>query len=972
MKNLFIFRAFSDALIRHCKKPYAFSLVEMLMALLVASLLLAALAPVMTRRMNENLHVTGEFSHSGSSITKEIGYRDAEYCNEIVYDDSGNELYCEGQYTVPAGFQNITVTAIGGGGGGGTAPASGYVEYGNEGGTNTFTVPAMVDELEATLISGGGGGGAGGQAVVNTPYESSVGEFTWNVPAVAKNKYIIATGCGGGGGGGGFVTANFISGAMGGLGGGGGYFSKATLASNNSYTIIVGGGGGGGASGGGSSAYVNTYVGTGDYHRGYNGTGGGGGGGGADNWNDSGSTGGLGGKNGGTGGYASGQYLGRGGERGDTTLSSNSDGNNGVTGSDSAGGTGASSGGTARWLNFKTPAGVNIPHGQGGGGGGGSATGYGGGGGGGGCGSCGGGGGGGATIFGTRSNPIFLAAGGGGGGGGTIDDYDYDAGWTPMADEKYFNGTDGNGARRHGGGGGGGGGGGTGGGNGGIGARAHVGHAGNGANASGYLASTIFGSNYCNGGTAFQDRAKSWLRNAVKGESGKPGAMRITYLDYGPGGSGGGSGQLAPLQTLTVTPNEKLSVYIGKGAAGGTAGKITSSNNINNIAVSPTKGNGGGDASAGDVIRTKILRNSNPVLITCIDYHQCGAYGGSPTGVVQGWAMDPWGSSHGGISTGDPNTRVIIAKEGFSTEDGHNAGDAEGTKTIVFGNTTFANKTTGGAGGKVVTPWFTCTPGIGGKAAGQNGSDASGYGCGGGGGYGLSNGGKGSGGYARLSWNMYWDTALDAYVSKTQGSGGGGASGNIIKETVRIKEGQVIRIRIGAGGRGARILNNTIIEAAPGGETIFGGDEFIQIRAGGGGGGGSPTVVNGKLQKGAAGKVSTICHVNSRDLHKNTSYCTRGTAGGVSPDNEDGITNGGLGAAFSYKTNDKTYIGIAGAGGASSTEYNNAKGRDAEGIGAGGGGAALLIQNKIETIDQLNFPEGGKGSPGRIILQLWE
>ena len=35
------------------RKSFAFSLVEMLMALLVASLLLAALAPVMTKRMNE-------------------------------------------------------------------------------------------------------------------------------------------------------------------------------------------------------------------------------------------------------------------------------------------------------------------------------------------------------------------------------------------------------------------------------------------------------------------------------------------------------------------------------------------------------------------------------------------------------------------------------------------------------------------------------------------------------------------------------------------------------------------------------------------------------------------------------------------------------------------------------------------------------------------------------------------------------
>ena len=38
----------------------AFSLVEMLMALLVASLLMVALAPVMTRKMGENIGVTVE------------------------------------------------------------------------------------------------------------------------------------------------------------------------------------------------------------------------------------------------------------------------------------------------------------------------------------------------------------------------------------------------------------------------------------------------------------------------------------------------------------------------------------------------------------------------------------------------------------------------------------------------------------------------------------------------------------------------------------------------------------------------------------------------------------------------------------------------------------------------------------------------------------------------------------------------
>ena len=52
-----------------------------------------------------------------------------------------------------------------------------------------------------------------------------------------------------------------------------------------------------------------------------------------------------------------------------------------------------------------------------------------------------------------------------------------------------------------------------------------------------------------------------------------------------------------------------------------------------------------------------------------------------------------------------------------------------------------------GAGGKILV-----------KLVGMPGR----YGCGGGGGFGLSNGGNGSGGYARISWNMYWDTALNS------------------------------------------------------------------------------------------------------------------------------------------------------------------------------------------------------------------
>ncbi len=53
------------------------------------------------------------------------------------------------------------------------------------------------------------------------------------------------------------------------------------------------------------------------------------------------------------------------------------------------------------------------------------------------------------------------------------------------------------------------------------------------------------------------------------------------------------------------------------------------------------------------------------------------------------------------------------------------------------------------------------------------------------------------------------------------GAGGGGASGNAVTETIRVAEGQVIKVRIGAGGAGAKVVNNEIVPANPGGTTIL-------------------------------------------------------------------------------------------------------------------------------------------------------
>ncbi len=132
------------------------------------------------------------------------------------------------------------------------------------------------------------------------------------------------------------------------------------------------------------------------------------------------------------------------------------------------------------------------------------------------------------------------------------------------------------------------------------------------------------------------------------------------------------------------------------------------------------------------------------------------------------------------------------------TGDGHAAYGRTAGNTDFIGSKTYANKTIGGDGGRAkYLGNLLAEAAKGGTATYPVGKNAQGFGCGGGGGYGLSDGGNGSGGYARISWNMYWDIALNSgkgdYKYTDLGSGGGGASGNTITETVRVNEGQVIK-----------------------------------------------------------------------------------------------------------------------------------------------------------------------------------
>ncbi len=937
---------------KQSRKP-AFSLIEMLMALLVASLLLAALAPVITRRMNESLTVNSNINFSdGETIVKELTFgmnEQTAVCTETgyEYDSKGNITgeYCEGTFVVPNDVHQLKVIAIGAGGGGGTAPTAGYTEYTTAGSTNSFTVPAMVNKLEATTIGAGIGGGAGGQifktqtfvtsgnggVVQNSNNKLTVlsnATSTWTIPEVARGKNVLVTGCGGGGGAGGGFKNNI---AKGGNGGFGNYIqNKAVLFANGQTTanIFIGGGGGGG---GGDD------TGTAGAGRPYGGGSGGHEIGTAARINGS--------APGGAGGYsayntATGQLFATGGG-GDNGVGGNGSIalNDWRGGGGSIGESGGTGGGTnSDWLNrLVANNGASIAGGAGGGSEGG---------GGGGAGSSGnGGGGGGATLI--KQNGIELFNAGGGGGAGGIGAQNVtnspDAIWS-----------------------GGGGGGGVGGGKGGGGNYTTL----NGGNGKSGKIATIWGGAYCAGG----DNTNN---NTINGFNGNDGALTIKYLSYGTGGSGGGGGRIHanyPLNNLV--PNEELIVKIGTGGEGGKPGYI----NTSGTEIKPAEPVTNIDNS------TYIQRKSNNIKL--IEENPCGggAWPGNSSGIACGPHVSPYSSEGGWIYSILGNVWPINGgmsgtnyPKGFFSTNGHPAGDSA---NLNCNASSIAIETSGGRGATSTTPWYgTCTPGKGGTKDSPAGGDASGYGCGGGGGYGLSNGGKGSGGYARLSWNMFWDTATEAYKRAENGTGGGGASGNTIISGLDVIPGDVIRFRIGKGGAGAFVSNNTVTGAKSGGITVFGcsGNNNTctgGIRAGGGGGGGS-TTINGanELINGIAGAISSECKAGGRNYINNTSVCSKGTIGKVSADK---IT-GGEGAAYiipaslsqySKKLGAEALKGAGGKGGIQDTG-ENANGKPASGIASGGGGAAIrysttAILNGSETSNPIS---GGAGSDGKIILE---
>lgn len=144
------------------RKQTAFSLVEMLMALLVASLLLAALAPVMTRRMAD---------HEIKVLSEAANY-DKDMVISIITEDA--------QFNIPQDANQVRLTLMGGGGAGGDAL------YGNKTFTTSgaFTVPKDVTKLRVFMVGGGGGGASGGR-------EKTLAYG--NIPAISNESTTLNT-----------------------------------------------------------------------------------------------------------------------------------------------------------------------------------------------------------------------------------------------------------------------------------------------------------------------------------------------------------------------------------------------------------------------------------------------------------------------------------------------------------------------------------------------------------------------------------------------------------------------------------------------------------------------------------------------------------------------------------------------------------------------------------------------------------
>ncbi len=903
----------------------------MLMALLVASLLLAALAPVMTKRMDEaKLNISG------------VGA--AQYDKDAIVTIFNNDEV----FNVPNDVNAVKVTMIGGGGAGGNS------FYGKQEVTTSksWIVPEGVTKLRVFMLGGGGGGASGGLGVgraygaapafkinnqsvekkepgeykltdlitVSEGYKSPAlaqscldsGKTAWidaesgkeilpNVklskyyaPAEGGVKFTNLYACGGGGGGGG----GSCNGSSGGAGGAGGYLSNKSLTTTigaESIYIKIGGGGGGG---GGGWLLMNCPSMNGGIYAG--------GGGGSSRkesnfqcfW-------------GGTGGADS----------------------NGVSGGN--GGSITAMAGHPRTLSISDNRGPGGNYGGygtiwgGGGGGYGTASS------GNACASGGGGGGGPTTIStarGTSGTILFQVGGGGGGGSGKYEGVSggggggggyggggggYGSGYTSVSNgASYISALIGGGK-----------------GNSGISQGGGGGYGGGTANgvSAGTISGNVFGENNCNGGNAGS--------GGSGGSVGKTGAIKFNisadisenpqafYCEYNMpanGSGGGGAGQLV-VGEINVTPGETLYFEIGGGG------------------VSQTTAGKNGNAG----YSTKIRRSdpSGTVIAEALG-GLAGQYSSAESTESQG------GGYRTNLAIGQGQT-LSDNWTGVSFNQNSNAGSNGKLANALI------NKGYGGQGGNSINiKGETLSGGQGGNSV-KNGAspDIKAYGAGGGGGSGAQTAGDSHGiGASGAAGYIYFEYGGS--------NGGGGTMGEMItKLLTNIKAGTEMQIKIGKGGDNAAggTGGETSIQYQSGAST-----KTIKARGGIRGNDGLVKDTHGAIQK-LPNTYANYKDDNAATVHGQGGAPTYGGIGGYTEalyENADGTW-----AAY-IKAKDGTIAGpILGgcggnltniAGGILCNEAANTPNGKNGLFGGGGGGGAVV--NEVGGL-------GGKGGDGVVILE---
>lgn len=139
---------------------HAFTLAELLTAVLVISVIMVALAPVITKRMSENVSVETDRKRG-----------------EEIWTNPGTYTF-----SVPAGINTVEISGAGGGGGGAGAVSKNYSKTYTGAATRTITVPKGVTRVTFTLVGAGGGGGAG-----NAKTKSDPCKYPLTIPSMADS-----------------------------------------------------------------------------------------------------------------------------------------------------------------------------------------------------------------------------------------------------------------------------------------------------------------------------------------------------------------------------------------------------------------------------------------------------------------------------------------------------------------------------------------------------------------------------------------------------------------------------------------------------------------------------------------------------------------------------------------------------------------------------------------------------------------